>query len=178
MVGTSHKSVPEDLPLTKECPRKVLYKTGGLTEYFPQRQKRCFVWKPIWKSRTKGICGVKRLSQKSSSFFSKDLKGVSNTGVSNTGVSNNDGDGSSIKKKKTVSFYVSLNPIQSYCLVVSTKKKISQLQIIIQLLCLKKGCWNPPVIDHAISAHHGELSQFIHASSHLKSQNSFWKWCV
>jgi hypothetical protein len=38
-------------------------------------------------------------------------------------VSNNDGDGSSIKKKKTVSFYVSLNPIQSYCLVVSTKKK-------------------------------------------------------
>jgi hypothetical protein len=58
------------------------------------------------------------------------------------------------------------------------KKNISQLQIIIQLLCLKKGCWNPPVIDHAISAHHGELSQFIHASSHLKSQNSFWKWCV
>jgi len=43
------------------------------------------------------ICGAKRLSQKSS-FFSKDLKGASNTGVSN-----NDGDGSSIKKKKTAS---------------------------------------------------------------------------
>ena len=118
MVGTSNlgswnshwqKSVPE-----KSCTRLV-----DSLSIFRKGKKGALSENQSENPEPKEICAVKRLSQKSS-FFSKDLKGVSNTGVSN-----NDGDGSSIKKEKTVSFYVSLNPIQSYCLVVSTQNKIS-----------------------------------------------------